>query len=163
MPAQNITRIVAITVVASVAVLTPAPSIGVASVSASSEPARRLHLTKWCYADTYNGNAGDWCTVQFSSLRRIPIDSRIFYSQALGVPTGLLDSNIVLDAGDGNRAVGRCTLDLATNLGLCTFSDGTGKLAGFQARLNVTCEPPDGLVCELDGTYSFTRESDKDR
>jgi hypothetical protein len=161
MPAQNITRIVAITVVASVAVLTPALSIGVASVSASSEPARRLHLTKVC--DEYFGNAGDWCTVKVSSLRRIPVESRIFYSQALGVPAGLLDSNIVLDAGDGNRAVGRCTLDLATNLGLCTFSDGTGTLAGFQARLNVTCEPPDGIVCDLDGTYGFNRASDKDR
>jgi hypothetical protein len=161
MSAQKITRIIAIAVVASFAALTLALSIGVAPVSASSEPARKLHLTKVC--DEYFGNAGDWCTVKVSSLRRIPVESRIFYSQALGVPAGLLDSNVVLDAGDGNRAVGRCTLDLVTNLGLCTFSDGTGKLAGFQARLDVTCVPPDGIVCDLDGTYSFSRESDRDR
>ncbi len=153
MSVQKITRIVAIAIVAGFAALTPALSIGEASVSASSEPARKLHLTKWCYE--YNGNAGDWCTVHFSSLRRIPVLATIFYSQAAGVPAGLLDSNVVLDAGGGNRAVGRCTLDLETNLGLCTFSDGTGTLARFQARLNVKCEPPLGIVCELDGTYSF--------
>jgi len=114
-------------------------------------------VTKEC--SEYFGAAGDWCTVTVSNLRRLPVGSRILYSQAMGVPAGLLDSNVVLDAGDGNRAVGRCTLDLATGLGLCTFSDGTGQLAGFQARLDVTC-PGDGIVCDLDGTYSFNRDRD---
>jgi hypothetical protein len=132
-------------------------STGASSVSASSERTRTLHVTKEC--SEYFGAAGDWCTVTVSNLRRLPVGSRILYSQAMGVPTGLLDSNVVLDAGDGNRAVGRCTLDLATGLGLCTFSDGTGQLAGFQARLDVTC-PGDGIVCDLDGRYSFNRDRD---
>jgi hypothetical protein len=153
MSAQKITRIAAIAFVAGCAVLTPALSIGVPSVSASSERTRKLHLTKEC--SEYFGAAGDWCTVTVSNLRRLPVGSRVLYSQAMGVPAGLLDSNVVLDAGDGSRAVGRCTLDLATQLGLCTFSDGTGRLAGFQARVDVTC-PGDGIVCDLDGTYSFT-------
>ena len=158
MSAQKITRIVAIAVVASFAALTPALSIGVASVSASAERTRKLHVTKEC--SEYFGAAGDWCTVTVSSLRRLPVGSRILYSQAMGIPAGLLDSNVVLDAGDGSRAVGRCTLDLATGLGLCTFSDGTGQLAGFQARVDVTC-PADGIVCDLDGTYSFTPSADR--
>lgn len=133
-------------------------STGAPSVSASSERTRRLHLTKEC--TEYNGNAGDWCTVTVSNIRRlIPVHSKVLYSQAMGVPAGLLDSNVVLDAGNGSRAVGRCTLDLATGLGLCTFSDGTGELAGFQARVDVTC-PGDGIVCDLDGTYSLPRDRD---
>ena len=44
-----------------------------------------------------------------------------YYNQPAGIPAGLLDSNIVIDAGNGNRAVGRCTLDMTTGLGLCTF------------------------------------------
>ena len=115
-------------------------------------------MTKECSEDF--GAAGDWCTVTVSNLRRLPVGSRILYSQAMGIPAGLLDSNVVLDAGDGSRAVGRCTLDLATGLGLCTFSDGTGQLAGFQARVHVTC-PGDGIVCDLDGTYSFTPSADR--
>ena len=157
MSAQKITRIVAIAVVASFAALTPALSIGVASVSAAPRKGD-LHVTKEC--SQYFGAAGDWCTVTVSNLGRLPVGSRVLYSQAMGIPTGLLDSNVVLDAGSGSRAVGRCTLDLVTGLGLCTFSDGTGQLAGFQARVDVTC-PGDGIVCDLDGTYSFTPSADR--
>ena len=47
-------------------------------------------------------------------------------------------SNVVFDAGSGDWAVGRCTLDFSTGLGLCTFSDGTGPLTGFHARVNLS-------------------------
>ena len=64
----------------------------------------------------------------------------------------------MIDAGSGNRAVGRCTLDLATGLGLCTFYDGTGELAGFEARVDVTCSG--GPDCDWDGTYGINRGRD---
>src|SRR6187455_3408404 len=99
----------------------PAPSVAAAGRSG------RIHATKAC-AGTYFGNAGDWCTIASSDSGPLPVGSRLLYSQAAGVPAGLLDSNVVLDAGDGNRAQGRCTLELATQLGLCTFSEGTGQL-----------------------------------
>lgn len=131
-------------------------STGATSASGPSERGRKLHITKEC--SEYTGAAGDWCTVTVSNIGRLPVGSKVLYSQAAGVPAGLLDSNVVLDAGDGNRAVGRCTLDLATGLGLCTFSDGTGQLAGFEARIDVTC--PGGPDCDWDGRYSFNRGRD---
>ena len=140
MSAQKITRIVAIAVVASFAAMTPALSIGVASVSASARKGD-LHVTKEC--SQYNGAAGSFCTITSSNLTEILIGSRVFYDQAAGIPTGLLDSNVVLDAGNGDRAVGRCTLDFSTGLGLCTFSDGTGRFTGFQARVEVSYLGPD--------------------
>jgi hypothetical protein len=140
-----------------VVALALALSTGSASVAASSEGSKPLRLIKEC--PEYTGQAGDFCTITASSLRRIPIGSRFLYSQAAGVPEGLLDSNVVLDAGDGNRAVGRCTLELASQIGLCTFSDGLGTLVGFHARLNVYC-PGDGIVCDVRGTYSFDRDRD---
>jgi len=70
----------------------------------------------------------------------------MFYDQAAGVPSGMLDSNIVLDAGGGNGAVGRCTLDFSTERGLCTLSDGTGQLAVSHLG---------GTLWALNGTYSF--------
>jgi hypothetical protein len=135
-------------------------STGATPVSATSERTRKLHIIKEC--SEYTGAAGDWCTVTVSNVRRIPVDSKVLYSQAAGVPAGLLDSNVVLDAGNGDRAVGRCTLDGATGLGLCTFSDGIGRLAGFQARVDVTCPSRDGRAedCDWDGTYSFPRDRD---
>ena len=134
--------------------LTLALSTGAASVSASSERSRDLHVTKECSA--YTGDAGDFCTITSSNLARIKVGSRVLYDQAAGIPAGLLDSNVVLDAGNGNRAFGRCTLDLATGLGLCTFSDGTGQFTGFNARVRRLRRLQMRVNWHWDGTYSFS-------
>jgi len=124
------------------------------TVSAGGAPAsaartKSLHVTKEC--SEYTGAAGSFCTITSSNFRRIPVGTRVYYDQAANVPAGLLDSNVVLDAGDGNRALGRCTLDLMTGLGLCTFADGIGNLAGFHARVAVDCT----AECRWDGPYGF--------
>ena len=111
-----------------------------------------LHVTKECSA--YTGAAGSFCTITSSNLLEIKVGSKIYYDQAAGTPTGMLDSNIVLVVGTGDWAVGRCTLDGRTHLGLCTISDGTGQLAGFSARVNVSST--DGVNYHWDGTYSFS-------
>lgn len=129
-------------------VLVAALSTGVASVSVASERHGQFHATKDC--SEYTFLPGGFCTFTSPNLA----GAKIFYDQAPGVPPGLLDSNVVLDAGHGSRAVGRCTLDLATNLGLCTFSDGTGDLVGLEARIDVDCRP-NGNPCTWDGTFSF--------
>jgi hypothetical protein len=114
-----------------------------------------LHVTKDC--SQYTGAAGSFCTITSSNLPEIVAGAHVFYDQADGVPAGLLDSNVVLDAGGGNRAMGRCTLDDNTGFGLCTFSDGVGSFAGFHARVKVS-PPTDGVNWHWDGTYSFDRE-----
>jgi hypothetical protein len=121
----------------------------------AASPARKgtLKVTKEC--SEYTGAAGSFCTITYSNLAEIKVGSKLFYDQAAGIPTGLLDSAVVLDAGDGNRALGRCTLDFATTLGLCTFSDGTGQFAGFHARVDVSLLPDfSGFLWS--GTYFFT-------
>jgi hypothetical protein len=131
-------------------------ALSAAVVSGSSaERHKTLRITKEC--SQYTGAAGSFCTITSSNVAAIKIGSKVFYDQAAGVPAGLLDSNVVLDAGHSNRALGRCTLDGTTNIGLCTFSDGTGRLAGFHARIDVDCT--DG--CRWDGTYGFKPESDR--
>ena len=125
-----------------------------ASVYADSARSGVLHITKECSQD--KGRPGDFCTITSSNLPQIPVGSKVFYDQAAGVPPGLLDSNVVLDAGNGNRAVGRCILDLTTALGLCTFSDGLGDLAGFSARVKVDCRSG----CRWDGPFHFDRDAE---
>lgn len=142
---------------ATFAALMPAPRIGVASVSASARKGD-LHVTKEC--SKYEFTAGSSCTTTSSNLSEILVGSKIFYDQPANIPTGLLDSNVVLDAGDGDRAVGRCTLDVSTFLGLCTFSDGTGRFSGFQARVEVSYLGTDWDFA-WDGTYSFTSRADR--
>jgi hypothetical protein len=137
--------------------LTLALALALSTGAASADSARngQLHVTKECSQD--KGAAGDFCTITSSSLEAIKVGSKVYYDQALGIPKGLLDSNVVLDAGNGNRAVGRCTLDLTTGLGLCTFSDGTGQFAGFRARVDVDCRSG----CRWDGTYSFSPDPER--
>jgi len=57
---------------------------------------------------------------------------------------------------NGNRAIGRCTLELTTGLGLCTFSDGIGRSAGFTARVQVSPPSDEGDDWHWEGTYSFS-------
>src|SRR5262245_58847408 len=82
---------------------------GSSPVSASSARSGELHARKEC--SQYTGFAGSFCTFTESNLAAIKVGSKVFYVQADGNPTGMLDSNVVLDAGGGNRAVGRCTVD----------------------------------------------------
>ena len=126
-------------------------SSGAPPVSASDERNGHLQIQKDCAQ--FTGKAGGHCTIAVSNFAEIPPGSNIYYDQDAGIPAGLLDSNIVLDAGSGNRGVGRCTVDGATGLGLCTISDGTGKLAGFSARVNVSFVG--GTIWAWDGTYRF--------
>jgi hypothetical protein len=155
---KSMIAVVAVPVmVAGFVTLTLAMSTGVASVSASSGRNRELRVTKEC--SKYTGAAGSFCTISSSNLAEIRVGSKVLYDQAAGVPTGLLDSNVVLDAGKGDRALGRCTLDLATGQGLCTFSDGTGRLAGFHARIDVS--HLGGPNWAWDGTYGF-KDPDRD-
>jgi hypothetical protein len=135
-----------------VAVLEP----GTASVSASLSKGGFLRVEKEC--SEYQGLAGQFCTITSSNISEITPGSKVFYTQPAGIPAGILDSNVVLDTGDGSRAIGRCTLDFATGLGLCTFSDGTGRFAGFHARIEVSPPRYDGDDWHWRGTYGFDRE-----
>ena len=132
-----------------------------------------LHVTKNCSAWTLDNGA--FCTITSSNLPEIEVGSKVLYAQApvgcdnggttypctvpLPTPEGgyiSVDSSAVLYVGTGNWAVGRCTLDSTGNFGLCTFSDGTGRLAGFHARVDVSST--DGLNYSWNGTYSFSRD-----
>jgi hypothetical protein len=148
-------------VIAGLVALILALGSGAASVSASEKNKRnrQLHVTKDCLP--YMGAAGQFCVITSSNVPEIKVGSKVLYDQAAGIPAGMLDSNVVLDAGNGDRAVGRCTLDLVSGLGLCTFSDGTGRLAGFHARVDVSALG--GKQWAWDGTYRFRSEHERER
>jgi hypothetical protein len=122
-------------------------------VSTSFPRSGDLHVTKEC--STYSGHAGDVCTITSSSVEAIEVGSKVIYAQAADFSTLTLDSEVVLDLpGPGNNtASGHCHLNLVTNIGVCTFSGGTGKFMHFQASANVSYLG--GPNYAWDGTYSF--------
>lgn len=133
-----------------------------------SENGRRgeLHTQKVCPNTTFTGAPGSYCTVTVSDLAEIPAnETRIYYDGPTPLPIGataFADSKIVVYAGLGNWATGRCTVDFTNGLGLCTVSDGTGTLAGFSARLDVRIDFASGITY-WDGTYRFKPLPDSDR
>jgi len=133
-------------------------STRVPSVAAASNRKGDLHVTKNCAQNT--GAPGSYCTITSSNFAEIKPGARVYYDQAFGVPTGFLDSSVILDIGTGDWAVGRCTVDATTARGICTFSDGTGQLAGFKARVDVS-PFPNFVDYHWDGTYSFNSEDDR--
>jgi len=94
----------------------------------------------------------DFCTITASNLEEIEVGSRVVYAEAAG--DGSLDSDIVLEAGPGNTADGHVKLDVAAGSGVVTFSGGTGRFTGFQARVDVSADPA-GLW-HWEGTYSLS-------
>ena len=127
-----------------------------ASGSASSQNrstriTKALHVTKDCSGD--KGVAGDFCTIRSSNVKALTAGSKIFYLQPSGKT--VLNSDTAIYAGAGNIAAGHCLLRFATGVGLCTFSDGTGTLGGFHARVRVTADKSIPSLWHWDGTYSF--------
>jgi hypothetical protein len=148
------TRIFRSMPVAGAAILAVSLSAGATPVAAQNGRNGVVHIQKDC--KDFDGTPGTHCTITASDLAEIPVNSIVYYDQANGIPKGMLDSNVVLVAPDGSKAIGRCTLDGATGSGLCTFSDGTGLLAGFTARVEVSyLGGVDMALYGWDGTYSF--------
>lgn len=109
-----------------------------------------LDLTKEC--SEYKGLAGDHCTITVSNVDGIEPGAPVVYASGAG--EGSLDSDIVLEAGEGSSATGHGSLDLGAGTGTITFSGGTGKLAGFEATAAVSADA-EGLW-HWHGTYSFS-------
>ena len=129
------------------------------SVSAASSQnqapreTKAFHATKDCSG--FTGLVGAYCTIRSSNVKALKVGSKIFYVQVAGKTA--LDSDTVIYVKRGSVATGHCFLRLATGVGLCTISDGTGTLAGFRFRVRVTADSSVPELYHWDGTYSFSQ------
>jgi hypothetical protein len=131
-----------------VAGATLALTLGVPTVSASSTP-HELHLIKDC--STFNAVAPTYCSIRTSDFVAIPIGTKVWYTGPIVNDTFFLSSNVTLDAEDGNTATGYCILETKTTVGMCTFWEGVGTLAGFHAIIDVSVDAAGAW--HWDGTY----------
>ena len=126
----------------------------VSAASSQNQAPRKtkaFHATKDCSG--FSGLVGAYCTIRTSNVKALKAGSKIFYFQQAN-ETGL-DSDIVIYVRRGTVATGHCFLGAATGKGLCTISNGTGKLAGFHLRVRVTADTSIPKLFHWDGTYSF--------
>jgi len=135
-------------------VLLAALGLYVSAASSQNQAPRKtkaFHATKDCSG--FKGGVGSFCTIRTSNVKALKPGSKIFYVQESGVST--LDSDIVIYVKHGTAATGHCLLHLASGIGLCTISDGTGTLAGFHLRVRVRADTSTQNLWHWDGTYSF--------
>lgn len=149
---RSIRRVLAITtLIAAIAVL--------GSSSVSAEDAHRITMVKNCQS---------WpptCVVTSSRPLGFLVGSVITYHTPATLETPAGTDVTIGTANGSSSAPGHCRFDwtaLPAPAGLCTFTSGTGKLAGFSAHLDVAW-----IVGTSDftlrGTYEFDRDSDGDR
>jgi hypothetical protein len=136
--------------------LLAALGFSVTAASSQNQAPRRtkaFRATKDCSG--FTGLVGAYCTIRSSNVKALKVGSKIFYVQEAGKTA--LDSDTVIYVKRGSVATGHCLLRFATGVGLCTLSDGTGTLAGFQLRVRVTASSSIPKLWHWDGTYSFNR------
>ena len=123
------------------------------STNQATRGTKEFHATKDCSG--FTGLVGAYCTIRSSNVKALEVGSKIFYVQEAGKTA--LDSDTVVYVKRGSVATGHCFLRHATGAGLCTMSDGTGTLAGFQFRVRVRASSSIPKLFHWDGTYSFNR------
>jgi hypothetical protein len=99
-----------------------------------------LTLSKEC--SKFSGKIPSYCTITNSNLGAIPVGTKVFYYGPVINDDAFLSSTVVLDAGNGNTAIGFCSVDSGSKpvLGMCSFSSGSGSLTGFEAIVKVTVD-----------------------
>jgi hypothetical protein len=140
------------------------------SVSAASDAnddgedfprAGSFHAEKNC--DQYTGLPGGFCTITLSTLKQIPVGTKVVYASAATATA--VSSDLILDPSNpgNNVAFGHVELNRVTRTGTATFSGGTGKFQHFTASVIITycsaappCAVSGGRNWAWDGTYSFS-------
>jgi hypothetical protein len=125
------------------------------TLSASSQRSGALRVTKEC--SQFTRLAGGFCTITSSNIKLIEVGTKVVYTVASGAT--VLDSDVTLVPPDRgtNKAFGHCRLDLASGVGLCTFSGGTGAFRSFHATAAVASLGRPNW--SWSGTYCFSTKS----
>lgn len=115
---------------------------------------RQLRIVKDC--SKWSGVPGEtYCEIKSSNVPELPARTKIYYNQITGGPSagakGFLDSTVFLYFGPNQWAVGRCTVPNDDGPGICSITEGFGRLAGFSADINV--RSMGNYLYSWDGTY----------
>jgi hypothetical protein len=134
-------------------------SLGIAvlatPVAAADAPKMQpLTLSKDC--SQYSGAMPSVCTVLESNVPALKNGTKILYYGPVNDSPAFSSSNVVLDNGAGDTAMGNCIVDNAAGpKGMCAFYAGSGSLTGFMAIVQVTVDAKQ--VWHWDGSYTVAK------
>lgn len=115
----------------------------------ATSTAHPIHLLKDC--STMDGVAPTYCTISATNVDAIPVGTKVWYLGPVLTNSYFLSSAVRMDDERRNTATGYCIFQARTAVGLCSFWEGTGRLAGFVAILDVTIDTAGAW--HLDGSY----------
>ena len=122
-----------------------------------SPRAGTFHAEKNC--DQYSGLAGGFCTLTVSTLKQIPVGTKVVYTDAATATAVISDVTLVPPSPGNNVAFGHVDLNRVTRTGNVSFSGGTGKFQHFTASVVITYLS--GRNWAWHGTYSFGEEGNR--
>jgi hypothetical protein len=111
-----------------------------------------FHAVKNCAS--YSGLAGGFCTLTASTLKQIPVGTKVVYTDAATATAVFTDITLDPPGPGNNLAFGHVDLSRVTRTGTATFSGGTGKFEHFSANVTISWLSPGNWA--WDGTYSFS-------
>jgi hypothetical protein len=80
--------------------------------------------------------------------------TKVLYYGPVNDSPAFSSSNVVLDNGAGDTAVGNCIVDNGAGpKGMCAFYAGSGSLAGFTAIVQVTVDAKQ--IWHWEGSYAI--------
>jgi hypothetical protein len=129
------------------AILSVAPSV--AGDAAKMQP---FSLSQNC--DEWTSEEPSFCTVIESNVAALKKGTKILYYGPVVDKTTFSSSNVVLDDGAGDTAIGNCIVDYEAMRGMCAFHAGNGSLAGFTAIAQASTD--DDQVWHWNGSYSIS-------
>ena len=123
-----------------------------------SPRAGTFHAHKNCAE--YSGLGGGFCTLTESTLKQIPVGTKVVYASAATATALSSDLMLVPPNAGNNVAFGHVELNRVTRTGILTFSGGTGKFQHFTASVIITFLSPRNWA--WDATYSFSNSDGAD-
>jgi hypothetical protein len=129
------------------AILSAAPCV--AGQAAKMQP---FSLSQNC--DEWTSEEPSFCTVIESNVAGLKKGTKILYYGPVVDKTSFSSSNVVLDDGAGDTAIGNCIMDYEAMKGMCAFHAGNGSLAGFTAIAQASTD--DDRVWHWNGSYSLS-------
>lgn len=141
------------TIVKSAVVIAPFAGFAALPAFAGDVPKMQpLTLSKEC--SQFSGGVPSFCTVIASNVPALRTGAKILYYGPVLKNPAFISSNVVIDNGSGDTAIGNCIVDIAAGpKGVCAFHAGSGALAGFMAIAQVTVDAKQ--VWHWEGSYAL--------
>jgi hypothetical protein len=130
------------------------PAILIAAPCVADGAAKMHPFSLSLSCDEWTSEEPSFCSVIESNVVALKKGTKILFYGPVVDRTSFSSSNVVLDDGVGDTAIGNCIMDYEAMKGMCAFHAGNGSVAGFTAIAEASTD--DDRVWHWNGSYSLS-------